>query len=465
VTREKEKDILVVDDDEDMRFTLGETLRKSGYSVTTAASGQEALNLIRADDKFSLMLLDLKMPGMDGMEVLRLSKEINPRLVVIIITAHGSRSAALEAIEHGAYDYFTKPFDINELRIVIRRALEKVSLENRLLALDRDLAAVHSLDRMVGVSPQIQKVFKTIKQVAGTDVTVLITGESGTGKELVAEAIHYNSSRRDGPLVKLNCAAIPEQLLESELFGYEKGAFTGANARKPGKFELSHKGTLFLDEIGDMSLTTQAKLLRVLQERQVERLGGTEKVPIDVRIIAATNQDLEKKVKSGEFRADLFFRLNVVPIHIPPLRSRPEDILPLANYFIDRYNKKFGKQVREMSQAVQKKLLAYEWPGNVRELENAIQRGIVLAQGNVMEDIELSGVGFRDEMAEMTVPLQSGESLVSRVKEVSSQVEKKLILWALNQSQGKKGKAARLLGITRKTLYQKLQQYNIGDDF
>jgi two-component system response regulator HydG len=455
--------ILVVDDEANMRHIITLALEKSGYEIDGAADGEEALGKLRTGG-FTLMILDLRMPGMHGLEVLRLAREKDPALVVIVITAHGSKSTAIEAIDKGAYDYFTKPFDLDELRVVVKRALDKASLEHQLRSFSDDLKARQSLDSIIGATPEMRKIFDTIRQVAVTDATVLVTGESGTGKELVAGALHYNSNRSDGPLISLNCAAIPEALLESELFGHEKGAFTGAVGRKPGKFELADKGTLFLDEIADMTLTTQSKLLRVLEERVVERLGGTGKIPVDVRIVAATNRNLEERVQEELFRSDLFFRLNVISMHLPPLRSRPDDIILLAGHFIDHYNAKYKKQVRKIPAGVESGLLAYSWPGNVRELENVIQKAVIMSAGDELEIVQLPAESAVGRVAgRFQEPLDDGETLTDRVQKATRSVEESLIRWALDETRWRRDKAADLLGISRQTLYQKMKQFELDE--
>jgi len=456
--------ILVVEDDASMGFFLSEAMRKEGYQVNVVASGEEALERI-AKDLFHLVILDLKLPSMDGMEVLANIKMTNPELVVIMITAHGSKDIAIEAIRKGAYDYFTKPFDINEMRVVVRRALERGYLQDELRQLRERVEKRRGFYNIVGNSKGMRDVFDMAETVFDNDVTVLITGESGTGKELIAEAIHYNSPRRAKPFVKLNCVAIPETLLESELFGYEKGAFTGATRQKPGKFELAHHGTLLLDEIGDMTLATQAKLLRVLQESEVERVGGMRPIKVDVRIIASTNQDLAHLVKERRFREDLYFRLNVLPIHIPPLRERREDIPPLMDHFINLSTTKLHKDVERFSDDAIDLLINYSWPGNVRELENVVQRAVVLSKERVIQEWSLppeirgqSKEAFFDmEKLEADLPLNE------KVEMIVAEVEKKLIIQALDKVEWKRERAASLLRISLKTLYNKMNKYGLLD--
>jgi len=456
--------ILIVEDDASMGFFLSEAMKREGYQVDVVASGEEALERV-AQDRLSLVILDLKLPSMDGMEVLANIKVTNPELVVIMITAHGSKDIAIEAIRKGAYDYFTKPFDINEMRVVVKRALERGYLEDELRQLRETVEKRRGFYNIVGNSKEMRDVFDMAETVFDNDITVLITGESGTGKELIAEAIHYNSPRRAKPFVKLNCVAIPETLLESELFGYEKGAFTGATRQKLGKFELANHGTLLLDEIGDMSLATQAKLLRVLQEREVERVGGTNPIKVDVRIIASTNQDLSQLVRGQRFREDLYFRLNVLPIHIPPLRERREDIPLLVDHFVSLSKTKFHKEIERFSDDAINLLINYSWPGNIRELENVVQRAIILSKERVIQEWSLppeirkqkKEAFFDMEKLEMDLPLNE------KVEMIVVDVEKKFITQALDKVSWKREEAASLLGISLKTLYNKMNKYGLLD--
>ncbi|MFB0506660.1 MAG: sigma-54-dependent transcriptional regulator [Thermodesulfobacteriota bacterium] len=456
--------ILIVEDDASMGFFLSEAMKREGYQVDVVASGEEALERV-AQDRLSLVILDLKLPSMDGMEVLANIKVTNPELVVIMITAHGSKDIAIEAIRKGAYDYFTKPFDINEMRVVVKRALERGYLEDELRQLRETVEKRRGFYNIVGNSKEMRDVFDMAETVFDNDITVLITGESGTGKELIAEAIHYNSPRRAKPFVKLNCVAIPETLLESELFGYEKGAFTGATRQKLGKFELANHGTLLLDEIGDMSLATQAKLLRVLQEREVERVGGTNPIKVDVRIIASTNQDLSQLVRGQRFREDLYFRLNVLPIHIPPLRERREDIPLLVDHFVSLSKTKFHKEIERFSDDAINLLINYSWPGNIREVENVVQRAIILSKERVIQEWSLppeirkqkKEAFFDMEKLEMDLPLNE------KVEMIVFDVEKKFITQALDKVSWKREEAASLLGISLKTLYNKMNKYGLLD--
>jgi DNA-binding NtrC family response regulator len=439
--------ILVVDDEELQREMLGGFLQKEGFSVSLADSGETALKLCQ-DEFFEVALIDLKMPGMDGIELLSRLKEMNPEIQVIVITAHGSIETAVEAMKRGAFHYVNKPVDLEELKINLKKALEnqKVLTENRFLK--EQLEEKYKDLKIIGESKAIKEVLSTVARVAKTDSTVLIRGDSGTGKELVARAIHTLSDRASRNFISLSCAAIPETLLESELFGYEKGAFTGATRRKEGRFELADSGSLFLDEIGDLSLETQVKLLRVVETQEFERLGGKETIKVNVRIISATNQDLEKKIKEKSFREDLYYRLNVVSILIPPLRERKEDILPLVEHFIQKYNQKTGKKIQGITREAKDILLSYPWPGNIRELENAIERAIVLGRGEAIDKPDLAYLSFQK-----IEQFPSDFSL--------RELEKNQILKVLEKTNGNLTQAAELLGIHRNTLRLKMKEYGI----
>jgi two-component system response regulator PilR (NtrC family) len=369
--------ILIVDDEPSMREMLGIVLRRDGYDVLIAPNGTQALALLQ-NERIDLLLSDIRMPDLSGVDVLRAAKTANPDVVAFMMTAFASTDTAVEAMRLGAVDYFTKPFNMDELRLKVRQQLEAHRLKEENVLLKRALNTRHEFSSIIGRSPVMLSVFKMIETIAKTGSTVLITGESGTGKELAARAVHYNSLRRDHPFVALNCGALPETLLESELFGHMRGAFTGADTNKKGLIEVAERGTIFLDEIGEMTPPMQVKLLRVLQERRFRRLGGTEEVQADIRIVAATNQDLQKGVAEGRFREDLFYRINVIPIHLPPLRERVEDIPLLAEHFLQKYSAQMEKPVRSISQEAQEWLCAYLWPGNVRELENVIERAVAL---------------------------------------------------------------------------------------
>ncbi|MCI0407082.1 MAG: sigma-54 dependent transcriptional regulator, partial [Acidobacteria bacterium] len=370
--------ILVVDDEESIRWALSKALEREGYRVVLAADGAEGLKRA-TESRIDLVLMDIKMPGPDGLEMLPRIKEVRPDLPVIIMTAFGTLQAAVQAMKRGAYDYITKPFDFGELSILVRRAFEVRDLTEQLARIEAGVGQAFDFGGVVGLCPGMQQIFKLVGKMAASDLTVLIKGESGTGKELLAKAIHYNSRRLARPFVAINCAAIPRDLLESELFGHEKGAFTGASALRRGKFELAEGGTLFLDEVGDMDLALQAKILRVLQERQFERVGGERPLSADVRVIAATNHDLETAVTQKGFREDLYYRLNVVAITLPPLRERTEDIPLLVDHFLRMFAEEQGEEVKTVSPEALEMMIAYSWPGNVRELENAVKRACVLA--------------------------------------------------------------------------------------
>ena len=373
------KSILIVDDEPNIRRVLEAVFSKDHYRVFTAENGRKALDVISSEPNLDVLLCDLIMPDMNGVEVLRAAKETNPALSVVMITAHGTIKTAVEAMKFGAFDYVTKPFDMDEIKLVVKNALERSQLLVENASLKQELKSRFRFDEIVGSSGKMQEVYRIIERVANSNATVLIRGESGTGKELVAKAIHYNSGRSEKPFIAVSCAALPETLLESELFGYEKGAFTGAAGQKRGRFELAHQGTLFLDEIAELSPAMQVKLLRALQERQFERVGGTKTVSVDVRLVAATNRDLEEAVAKSEFRPDLYYRLQVIQVFIPALRERKEDIPVLVEHFIQKCNTANGRDIKFVSPEAMELLMKYPWPGNIRELENAIERGVVLA--------------------------------------------------------------------------------------
>ena len=449
-----ENRILVVDDDPLLRDFLAETLNRTGYSVSLASTGEEALEKIRKED-CDIILSDVRMPNMDGMELLKTAKTSLPDAKVVMMTAYGTVQNAVEAMKLGAFDYVMKPFSIDEIELVLKRAIEhrRLLLENRLLR--SEVICKYRFDNIVGKSPQMQEIFELVETVAARKATVLITGESGTGKELIAKAIHYNSPRRDGPFIRINCAALPEGLVESELFGHEKGSFTGAIRQSRGRFELADGGTLLLDEISEISLHLQGKMLRVLQEREFERVGSGIPIQVDVRIIATSNRDLKKRINDGEFREDLFFRLNVVPIHIAPLRERKEDIPSLAEHFLKKYNEENNCNIQGISPKVYQMFMEYSWPGNVRELENYIERGVVTAKGKTLTPRD-----FPKELTFGRVEMPTGEI------EVGSTVydaERKLILKTLKAQDGNRTKTAEILGISTRTLRNKLHEYGVKD--
>jgi DNA-binding NtrC family response regulator len=454
--------ILIVDDEESIRFFLSEAIAKEGYKYRLACNGEDAVKTLEAE-RFDLAIIDYNMQGMNGIETFIKMREIDPDLVAIMVTAYGNNKLAFEAMEKGVFDYFSKPLDLAELRVVIRRALERCLLQRQVRDLRQDLAEKYNFDQIIGNSRGIRDVIERVRRVAANDVSVLIFGESGTGKELVAQALHFNSPRRDGPFVKVNCAAVPEDLLEAEFFGFEKGSFTGALKRKRGKFEQANAGTLFLDEIGDMPLSTQMKILRVIQESELVRVGGETPIKIDIRIIAATNKDLKKAVIDGEFREDLFFRLNVVSLDLPPLRERREDIAILANHFLKIYNEKFHKNIEGISNEAVGLLSRYSWPGNIRELENVLQRGIVLAYGNILGEKELLDV-YPPLGSESQIVDESGDiTLEDKIERLVYATEKRLILEALKNANWKRQETADHLGISRKTLHNKMKKYGLEE--
>jgi DNA-binding NtrC family response regulator len=441
--------ILVIDDESNARNALAEILREEGYSAETAADGFKGLSRFH---EFSpdLVLTDLKMPGMDGVQLLEKIREVDPSVPVIVMTAFGAVDTAVAAMRAGAADYVTKPINTDELLLIVERSLEGGRLRREAQDLKNQLAERYRFDNIVGNSPQMQQVFKVVAQVAPSRATVLLTGESGTGKELVAAAIHHRSPRKDGPFVKLHCAALAESLLESELFGHEKGAFTGADRRREGRFERAAGGTLFLDEIGEISTSTQVKLLRVLQEHEFERVGGSEPVRVDVRVIAATNRDLRQMVQEGRFREDLYYRLNVINVQLPSLRDRPSDIPALAMHFLKRYADENGKRVDRISDASLARLVGYPWPGNVREIENVIERAVVLAEGDAIEPAHLPPevMPRRDRGGAPSIP---GSPMAD--------IERYAILTTLEAVGGSTSKAAEMLGISVRKIQYKLQEY------
>ena len=449
------KHILVVDDDPSHRTMLKTLLSGWGYAVSEADDGSTAVRSVH-EQPFDLVLMDIRMIKVSGLEALPEIKAFNPAIPVIIMTAYSSVETAVEALKSGAYDYLTKPLDFDELRITMERAMDYSQLkeENRLLR--ESLGTRFDRRNIIGRSQAMEKLLETVAQVAPTEATVLLTGESGTGKEMIAGAIHYNSPRRDFPFVKINCAAITESLLESELFGHEKGAFTGAYRRKEGKFFLAHKGSVFLDEISEMSSAMQVKLLRILQEREFTRVGGEDLVKVDVRVIAATNRDLLEEIGAGRFREDLFYRLNVVTLTLPPLRQRKEDIPLLAQHFLEIFSEKNRKKVKGFTPLAMDRLLRHDWPGNVRELMNAVERGVVMAQTPYLDTRELTLIP-EGAPSEEKLPEKKGDAADLPLEEV----EKATILKALEASGGNKSETARRLGITRKTLLAKLRKYGV----
>jgi two-component system nitrogen regulation response regulator GlnG len=463
--------ILVADDEESIRWVLSKSLTKQGFQVDLVASGSEALERLR-QTRYDLAVLDIKMPGISGLDLLSRIHGDFPEVLVVIMTAESSMKNAVEAMKRGAYDYITKPFDLDALDAIILKARKASAVTDEVKRLKEEIRDHYQLDRnIIGRSRAMQDVYKVLGKVAPADVTVLIMGESGTGKELVARAIHFNSPRLGKPFLALNCAAIPRELLESELFGFEKGAFTGATERKAGKFEQANGGTLFLDEIGDMPLELQAKLLRVLQEREITRTGGSSTIPVDVRIVAATNQDLKEKVRLREFREDLFYRLNVVPIVLPPLRERREDIPLLVDFFIQRAAEDLGVPARGCTEDALRRLKDYGWPGNVRELENAIQRAALLSPDQFLTPEDFPGLvggnGSRENCGslEALIANKLNASLAQMdIQELNDlydmvlhQMERPLLRIILEKTRGNQVRAAEILGINRNTLRKKIQ--------
>ncbi|MHB1017394.1 MAG: sigma-54-dependent transcriptional regulator [Coriobacteriia bacterium] len=445
--------ILIADDEKNMRWVLSQALEAEGYEVIEAADGKEALTAIAEQDPH-IVVLDHKMPAPDGMEVLRRLRAKGHRFPVIMLTAHGNVQTAVEAMKAGANEYLTKPFDLDELKLSIQKALAVEALAAEVDRLREELDRDWDIEGIVAADPAMLELLATVEKVAPTNATVMIYGESGTGKELVARALHRLSTRASKPFISISAGALPETLLESELFGYEKGAFTGAVMAKPGRFEMANGGTLFLDEIGDITPAVQVKLLRVLQERTFERLGGTRSIEVDVRVVAATNRDLQQLIADGTFREDLFYRLNVVPATIPPLRKRTADIPPLVAHFMD----KFRAGTRTISPKAMEALVAYQWPGNVRELENTIERITILSHGDVIEAEDLpaevrSGVGIVEAGSRCFILPEEGIDL--------EETELDLVKQALERSGGSTPKAAKLLGLTTRTLEARMERYGL----
>jgi len=443
-----QNNILIIDNEKRMCHVLKVALEADGHKIVLAFDGDEGVTKIRNND-FDVVVTDLKMPGKDGMEVLEETKRISSRTEVIMITAYATAQTAVEAMRKGAYDYLIKPFEIDELRLKVKQIIEKSRLLEENVDLKQQLKDKFTIESIIGQSEAMQKVYRMVEKVAPSDATVLIRGESGTGKELVAQAIHQSSARRDRPFIAVNCGALPESLLESELFGHEKGAFTGAEKQKLGRFELAGAGTIFLDEIGDITPATQIKLLRVLQQKEIVRLGGQVTIPVKARTIAATNRDLEEAMKSGAFREDLYYRINVFPIYLPPLRERKEDIPDLVAHFLKQNNKPEDK----IDSSTIKQLMKYHWQGNVRELENVIERCLILAGDEVITPEVLPphirGELIVDKNLSIEIP-DAGLSI--------EEVEKGLIQKALTKAKGNKSKAAQLLGITRRRLYSMMER-------
>ncbi len=446
--------ILVVDDDRAHARTVADGLESEGYRVDVAANGEEAIRLLGERD-FDLVVTDLIMKGSSGFDVLRAARERDPPPEVIVVTGHGSVETAVEAMTRGALTYLGKPLNLAELRAVVRKALERAKLERRTFELERALDKRFGFEAIIGNSPKMQKVFEVLRQAAPTNATVLILGESGTGKELIAKTVHLNSARRRAPFVALNCAALSESILESELFGHEKGSFTGAAAQRKGRFEYANKGTLFLDEVGDMPLPTQIKLLRVLEEREITRVGSNIPIKVDVRLVAATNQDLDQAVKDGKFRRELYFRLKVVTIQLPPLRERPGDLPLLIEVFIREFAREHGKAVEGISPEARRILGAYPWPGNVRELRNVIEHMVVLSPGGIL------GPEHLPDHLRAAMPDGAPRSAESLAGMSLDDVERELIKSTLALTEGNREAAAKMLGIGERTLYRKINKYKL----
>ena len=482
------RSVLVVDDEADIRSLLTDLLKEEGYQVRTADSAAKALAEI-AKKMPDLVMMDVKLPDQDGIALLKQLKRDEPELEVIVMTAFGGSSTAIKAMEHGAYDYVTKPFEIDDLLATLRRVFEHADMSHEVSTLRLELGkSAAERERIVGASKPMLEVFKLIGKVASADATVLISGESGTGKELVAEALHRASKRNPHPLVKVSCAALPESLLETELFGHEKGSFTGAMTMRKGRFETANKGTIFLDEIGEMTLGTQTKLLRILQEREFERIGSSVPIKIDIRVIAATNRNLSEEVEEGKFREDLYYRLNVIHIHMPPLRDRKDDIPLLVEHFLAKFRHAPDAIPTSITEEALTKLTAYDWPGNVRELENAIERAVVLARGNAItvehlpfgdrneardrrrlanrrerlnEEEEADRAEFDEGEAGIEPVAANGHGEGGSFKDQVASLEKQLIREALDRAGGNRTKAAEDLGIYRRLLYAKIKEYGL----
>ncbi|MGC4067798.1 MAG: sigma-54 dependent transcriptional regulator [Polyangiaceae bacterium] len=470
----EKKQILVVDDEPNLRRVLSALLARDGYDVETAEDGAQALEVL-AEHHIDMVITDLRMPRVDGMELLRQALTMDPELPVVIITAHGTVDNAVEALKTGAFDYITKPFDQTEVRTIVKKALRTRDLAANEATRPEQDGSTENRYGIIGRSNGIKELYAVLDRVADTPTTVLITGESGTGKELVARALHENSSRRDKPFIKVNCAAIPRDLMESELFGYERGAFTGAVGSKPGRFELASGGTLFLDEIGSIPIEMQVKLLRALQESEFERVGGIKTIRVDVRLVAATNSDLRKEIEQGTFRDDLYYRLNVIPIRLPSLRERVEDIPLLAEHFLHKFNLRLNKKLAGFAEDTTDVLVRYPWPGNIRELENVVERAVLFADGARIEIADLPAE-IRDQMAQTRPmrasmpPLSSDNSaglnvdgLKEQVKAAMTLLERELILRALDQTTGNVTHAARLLKISRKGLQLKMKELGLRE--
>jgi two-component system response regulator HydG len=444
--------ILIVDDESSHRQMLEVVLSDEGYEVQQADDGGTAIEAVE-ERFFDLILMDIRMHRIDGIEALQKIKEISPGIPIIMMTAYSSVNTAIDALKSGAYDYLTKPLDIEELKILINKALRHSNLEKENLYLKEQLGDRFDFSNIIGRSSAMKELLETIALVAPSDATVLISGESGTGKELIANALHQNSPRQDHPLVKINCAALPQTLLESELFGHEKGAFTGAVKYRQGRFQAAHKGTIFLDEIAEMAPSTQAKVLRVIQEQEIQPVGSSQTIKVDTRLIAATNKNLDEEIEQGRFREDLYYRINVVNATVPALRHRREDIALLADYFLTKYAEKNRRSIKGFAPKALDWLMRYNWPGNVRELENAVERAVIMARGDLITVSELPDTikNVAEDLEKKDITLRPGNTL--------KDVEKEMILRTLDQTSGNRTRTAQILGISRRTLQLKLKEY------
>ncbi len=452
--------ILVADDEQNIRRVLSAMLQKEGHEVVTARDGEEAIARL-SKGNIHVVVTDLKMPKADGLQVLQYVQRNLPQVPVIIITAHGTVDNAVHALKSGAFDYITKPFEKTDLINIIAKAVKTENLARQDFPPPPTEPGRY---RIIGQTQKMTAVYDIIEKVAGTPSTVLITGESGTGKELIAAALHHNSSRKKRPFIKINCAAIPRELMESELFGYERGAFTGAVGSKPGRFELADTGTLFLDEIAEVPIDMQVKMLRAIQEAEFERVGGVQTLKVDVRLVVATNRDLTKEVEAGNFREDLFYRLNVVPIHLPPLRDRKEDIPLLVHHFIDKFNSKLDRSVKEVSKDALNLVVNYRWPGNIRELENMVERGILFADGPTINVTDLPAeLVERSNLAPSAATIDEDTSMKDIVKQATAELEKDLIVKALKETNGNVTRAAKWLKISRKSLQNKMKEFGLRE--
>ncbi len=451
----KEHNILIIDDEQTQREVLTGYLRKKGYHILSADSGEEGIKLVK-QNAVDIVLSDFKMPDKTGLEVLEQVKKINPEISFVIITAYSTVETAVKAMRMGAYDYISKPVDLDELDLLIEKIIEHRNLKSEIRNLKSQLQEKHKITSIISQSPRMQEVLSIASRAAESNASILITGENGTGKEVLAKAIHYISQRKDGPFIAVNIPALSENLLESELFGHEKGSFTGAERLRKGRFEIASRGTIFLDEIGDIPPSMQVKLLRVLQEREIERVGGTEKIPVDVRIISATNRNLEQKIRESTFREDLFYRLNIVTICIPPIRDRKEDILPLIEFFIEKFARQNDKSGMEISKEAVDSLLKYNFPGNVRELENIIERSVVLSRGSLisLNDLPMNVRGFREETS---AEQREQETMNDKIEAL----ERSMIYDALAKMNGNQTQAGKMLGITERNLRYKMKKYDI----